>query len=426
MAENVDVPSELITIEVGAQPAINASSRALAISAALRVAARKARVSVKSNVGYRSFQIDRWQQNLAGGIAISFILVAVLPTLMSGLYFWLIASDQFVSEVKFAVRDGERPIFESIEGLMGLPSSQRMQDALILCEYIRSRGLLEDLDRNLNLRGLYSRPDADYFSRLDPEEPMEDIVRYWRRHVDTSIDSNSGIVTLSVRAFSAADALQIANSIVDRSEKLVNELSERSRRNVLKLAQDRLARAQEQLKTTMAEMRSIRNTEGLIDAGKTAEVLTKITGDLRLQLIKAEQENETLQPLLSPDAPQLRILRERIANMREQIHGLEREMTAKEASPTTLSGSIERFDRGTLDRKIAEQQYVAAAAALEQARLNVETQQVYLVTFVRPTLAQEALYPKRLWMWLAFSIGGLALWSTGIGMSVVVRNHVAL
>jgi capsular polysaccharide transport system permease protein len=425
MAEKVDVANDLIAIEGGPQPAINASSRALAISAALRMAARKARVSIKGNVDYRFFQIDRWQERLAGGVAISFTLVAVLPTLISGLYFWLIASDQFVSEVKFAVRDGERPILESIEGLVGLPSNQRTQDALILCEYIRSRGLLEDLDRNLNLRHLYSRPETDYFSRLDAEEPMEDVVRYWRRHVDTSIDSNSGIVTLTVRAFSAVDAVQIANAIVDRSEKLVNELSERSRRNVLKLAQDRLARTEEQLKASMAEMRSIRNTEGLIDAGKTAEVLTKITGDLRLQLIKAEQENETLQHLLSPDAPQLRILKERIANMREQIHGLEAEMTTKEASPATLSGSMERFDRGTLDRKIAEQQYVAAAAALEQARLNDETQQVYLVTFLRPTLAQEALYPKRLLMWLAFSGGGFALWGAGIGMAVAVRNHVA-
>jgi capsular polysaccharide transport system permease protein len=425
MLEKVDA-SDLITIESGPQAAINASSRALAISTALRMAARKARVSIKGNVDYRFFNIDRWQQKLAGGVAIGFILVAVLPTLISGVYFGLVASDQFVSEVKFAVRDGERPILESIEGLMGLPSSQRTQDALILCEYIRSRGLLEDLDRNLNLRRLYSPPETDYFSRLDPEEPMEDVVRYWRRHVDTSIDSNSGIVTLTVRAFSAVDALQIANAIVDRSEKLVNELSERSRRNVLKLAQDRLTRAEEQLKVSMAEMRSIRNTEGLIDAGKTAEVLTKITGDLRLQLIKAEQENQTLQGLLSPDAPQLRILKERIANMREQIRGLEGEMTTKEASPTTLSGSMERFDRGTLDRKIAEQQYVAAAASLEQARLNVETQQVYLVTFLRPTLAQEALYPKRLWMWLAFSGGGFALWGAGIGMAVAVRNHVAL
>jgi capsular polysaccharide transport system permease protein len=426
MEETVDVTNDLITIEGGPQPAISASSRALAISASLRMAARKARVSVKGNGDYRFFQIDRWQQKLAGGVAISFILVAVLPTLISGFYFWLVASDQFVSEVKFAVRDGERPILESIEGLMGLPSNQRTQDALILCEYIRSRGLLEDLDRNLDLRRLYSRPETDYFSRLNPEEPMEDVVRYWRRHVDTSIDSNSGIVTLTVRAFSAVDALQIANAIVDRSEKLVNELSERSRRNVLKLAQDRLTRTEEQLKTSMAQMRSIRNSEGLIDAGKAAEVLTKITGELRLQLIKAEQENETLQRLLSPDAPQLRILKERITNMREQIRGLEGEMTTKEASPTTLSGSMERFDRGTLDRKIAEQQYVAAAAGLEQARLNVETQQVYLVTFLRPTLAQEALYPKRLWMWLAFSGGGFALWGAGIGMAIAVRNHVAL
>jgi capsular polysaccharide transport system permease protein len=430
MGQGVDAPGNLIAIEAPVerahQPAINPSSRAMAISGALRVAARKARVSVAGDLRHGFFRAQRWQHRFARGVAASFILSAVLPTLVFGLYFSLLASDQYVSEVKFAVRDGQRPIIESIGQLAGLPPVQSMQDALILSEYIRSRGLFEDLDQDLHLRQLYSRSDVDFFSRLKRDEAVEDVVRYWRRRVDVDIDSNSGIVTVLVRAFSAADALHIATAIVSRSERLVNELSERSRQNALKEAQGGLSRAEERLRASTAEMRSIRNTEGVLDAGRTAEVLTKITGELRLQLITAEQENETLQGLLSPDAPQLRILRERIANMREQIESLERKMTTKGESLATLSGSMERFDRGTLDRKIAEQQYIAAAAAFEQARLNVETQQVYLATFLYPTLAQEALYPRRLLMWLAFSVSSLALWGAGVGSAVLVKNHIAV
>ena len=59
------------------------------------------------------------------------------------------------------------------------------------------------------------------------------------------------------------------------------------------------------------------------------------------------------------------------------------------------------------------------------ARMEVATQQVYLTTFLQPVLAEDALYPKRLWIIAAITAICLALWGLGAGIAVLMRNYAA-
>jgi capsular polysaccharide transport system permease protein len=92
---------------------------------------------------------------------------------------------------------------------------------------------------------------------------------------------------------------------------------------------------------------------------------------------------------------------------------------------TALSDSMSRFEREKLELDFAQKQYVAASAAYERARVELESQQVYLATFLKPVLAQEPLYPKRWWLWAIVIVGCLSLWGTGVGGVVLVRNYGA-
>jgi capsular polysaccharide transport system permease protein len=85
---------------------------------------------------------------------------------------------------------------------------------------------------------------------------------------------------------------------------------------------------------------------------------------------------------------------------------------------------MSRFERLKLEHDIAQKRYIAAAGAFEKARVDLSTQQVYLTTFVPPTLAQKALYPRRLWIFVIILIGCLSLWGLGTGAAVLVRNHM--
>ena len=69
---------------------------------------------------------------------------------------------------------------------------------------------------------------------------------------------------------------------------------------------------------------------------------------------------------------------------------LQMQMTNGGSSGPTLANSMGRFDLLQLERDIAEKQYGAAAAAFEASRVQLDSQQVYLATFLQPVLAQEA------------------------------------
>src|SRR5262249_17045214 len=156
------------------------------------------------------------------------------------------------------------------------------------------------------------------------------------------------------------------------------------------------------------------------------EVMTKLMGDLRLELIHLEQEYSAQRQTISGNAPQLRVLEARIDSMKDQIRRLEAQMTGAEgATGRSLSIAMGRFDRDQLEKGIAEKQYISAAAAFERARIELEAQNVYLATFLKPVLAQEALYPKRIWLWSIVAVISLLIWGSGVGAAILVRNHAA-
>src|SRR5262249_44508484 len=154
--------------------------------------------------------------------------------------------------------------------------------------------------------------NIDFFSRFNSKEADEELVYYWRRHVDVHIDSFSGIITLVVRAFTPQDSLNITNKIMQESENLVNDLSERASTDSLHRAELELTRAKVNLQQKVAALRDLRNTEGIIDTSKAGNVMVQMIGDLRLELLKLEQEYSAQRGTISPDAPQLKVLQARI------------------------------------------------------------------------------------------------------------------
>jgi capsular polysaccharide transport system permease protein len=324
------------------------------------------------------------------------------------------------------VRGGQPNILDPVGGLAGIASAQRMQDSLILSDYVRGASMVASVDRVLNIRHLFSRDGIDTFSRFKPTETHDRLLRYWRRHVEVTIDSVSGIITVVVRAFTPQDSLDIANQITRLSEKMVNDLSERAREDALRQAKTELTRANDNLQKKTTEMRDLRNSEGILDTGKTGEVMTQMLGDLRLELIRLQQEYAAQRRTILPTAPQLQVLSARIDSMKGEIRRLEGQMTGSSGkSNGALAEQMGRFDRLGLEKDIAEKEYIAAASAFERARVELETQNVYLATFLQPVLAQEALYPRRLWLWSIVLVISLLIWGSGVGIAVVVRDHLA-
>jgi capsular polysaccharide transport system permease protein len=405
--------------------AVDGKSQAAAIARALRRAARQARLPASIVSGGTGFRGSRKDRLFKLGLIGSFIAVALLPTLVVAMYYGLMASDQYATEARFSLRNGEPGISDMLGGLTGAGGSQQSQDSEIIIDYARSRSMVESLEREIDLRQIFSRDEIDRLSRFKQNKPIEDLVRYWRKRVDARYERMSGIITLEVRAFTAEESLLLTQKIIDRCEKLVNELSQRSRRDALDQATLELHRAEAQLKGATAGMREAQNSEGVLDATVEAEAVNKVITMLRLELAKTQQQIGAQGESVLADAPQVKVLNSRVQTLQDQIGRYSNQIADKNQTGESLADRKRALDLKQTDLGVAMQRYVMASAAFENARLDLETQKTFLAPFIKPMLAAKATYPKRWWSWFLISGPALLAWTLLAGGGFLVRDHMA-
>jgi len=399
-----------------------------AISRALRRAARTARApaSVISGGfgqvrgGARAFQI---------GLIVSFVLMVAVPLLVESAYWGLIASKQYATELRFAVRNAESGPLPSA-ALAGIPpgalSGGATQDTQIAANYILSKGMVETLEKTIGLRQAFGHREADYFSRFDPADPVEELEEYWKKRVKVDIDNTSGIVSVNVRAFTPEDSIRIATETLELTERLVNDMSTRSRRDKLEFAKRELDRTEQALRSGADAMRGVRETQGVLDARASADALNKVIEKLQIGLSQAQQDMAALGET-GANSPTARVLQMRISTIKAQIADYSQQIASRGATSAgpSLAQREDPLYRAQVELDIARQQYAEASSVFQRARSDLETQHTYLMSILRPTLAEKSTYPRRWWEWSIVVIPLALGWGLLAALAFVVRDNMA-
>ena len=407
----------------------SSKERAALVAKALSEAARRARFSTKRRrsltaSGFRARRGERLFKLLR---VLSFIVVVVVPSLAAGGYLLFIASNEYTAEARFTVRGGLPPSMDSIGTLTGAPPVLIIQDTQIIMNYLVSRGVVEALNKSVGLQHLYQDPDADYFSRLKENPSIEKTVNYWKRHIDLSVQVPSGIVVMTVKAFSPDAAVKLADGALAASEALVNDINDKMRVDAVSLAETEHQRAQDNLARTRAALEKARNDEGILNADTASKAVNELMTQVQGQRIKLQQDYDSQRRFVRADAPQLKNLQTRIDAAKIEVAKLQDQMTQSSSSTdkdTALSGSISRLDYASLENVIAEKIYAGSLAALEHARLASETKLMYINTFVQPVAAQEPSYPKRPLDMLIVVAASMAAWGVVLGLLTLVRGSL--
>jgi capsular polysaccharide transport system permease protein len=362
-------------------------------------------------------------------LAWSAIACVVLPTVLAGLYYGLIAADQYAVETRFAVRgttaSGGSDLLGVFSGLSG--SGSTVSDSYILIDFMQSRELLDKLEAKIGIRRIYSRPEADYLSRFDASLSSEEFLKYWRKMIKAGFDSSSQIVAVEVRAFTADDAKQVAAAILELNEDLINELSARARKDAVTHAEQDVKRMEDRLKATRSALRAFRDIQQEFDPVKNAESRFTIVARLEGELSKAKTRLASLRSFMAADAPSVTVLESEIRALERQVEEERAKLgkggEAEQRGQESLGSLVASFEELLVEREFAEKAYVSALASLERARVEADRQQRYLASVVRPMLPQEALYPKRLLATASFLFIALVLWALGVLVVYAVRDH---
>lgn len=374
-------------------------------------------------------------------LRLTFVACVLLPAAVCAFYAGVIASPVYISEARLAVResqpdratadDGQDGTKGAMAGVMkGLSSlfgggagGSQAQAPFVLASYITSRSFVASLDADGWLRAFFSRPGLDPLSRLSADATLEDVWRYWNRHVTAAVDRRSEIVLLRVRAFSPEDARTIAERIVRDGEVLLNEIVSRSRSDSVTRAADQLNRAKARYVAALARQQEWRGRQRAVDPVQAAEALGTSLLRLEQERISADKEMRALEKLSAPDGPALGVLRDRVRAIDTEIAAFRASMGGPGGSQSSAVNALAAFEEAEMEVRFAETMQSIAVAGLQEAERRMRAQSAFVNVFVPPSLPTTSTEPS--WWRTGLFVLVLAgiFWLNAMVLVAVIRDH---
>lgn len=355
----------------------------------------------------------------------TFWITVALPTVLAALYYGLMASDIYISESRFVVRSPERAAPSGLGALLSSAGISRSHDDTYTVHgYIASRDALEVLDKRLQLRAAYSDPSIDVLRRFPGmtwwADSFEDFFAHYTNQVEIAYDPASSITTLQVRAFTPQMAHDINEALLQMSETLVNNLNDRSRQDLIQVAQREVKTAEARSTAAALALTAFRQKGGVFDPAREAGLQIDTAARLREDLRVTETQIAQLRQV-APGNPQIATLGAQAERLRRAIA----DETAKVVGQgNSINAKAAAYERLMLEKDFADKGLVSALATLEAARNDAARKQLYLERLVKPNLPDTPLEPRRWRAVLTVLVLGLVVWGVFSLLIAGVREHV--
>ncbi len=357
------------------------------------------------------------------GVLLSFIVLVVLPVALSAWYLWTRAVDQYESRIGFAVRaEGQAGAPDLLSGLLGPASSSTAEDMHILSAFILSQELVSRVDARLDLRKRYALFPADPVYSLAPEGTIEDLVDYWERMVVVDYSSTTGLMELTIYAFTPSDAQAIAAVVLEESSAVINQLSAIAREDSTRFAREALDTARVRAGEARAAVARFRATNKVADPSADIASHMGVVSSLQQQLAGALVELDMLRLGTKADDPRIGPLERRIEAIEGRIDQ-ERADLGIGVDGAGFAEVLGEYERLKVDQTFAEQAYLAALSAHDAAMAMAGRNSRYLATFVPPTLAEASTAPVRPLVLLVIGIIALLGWSSLVLIFYALRDR---
>ncbi|MCF8468315.1 MAG: hypothetical protein K9G33_13010 [Sneathiella sp.] len=356
--------------------------------------------------------------------SITFILFVALPIIFGTAYYGFVATDRYVSNAQLTVRSAQGGTANILGGLIGAVGGgyASASEAYIVQDYIKSRDMVDELQKSLDIRSTYSNPKADYLSRLSAEATNEELYQYFLDHIAVDYDSGTQIIDVEVQAYSADDAQMIAQMIVLLCDNLVNNIAQKSREDSLKFAKFELERAENRVEAARLKLSDFRRKYGELDPVGSAAAASGIVFSIEAEIARSQTELSTLQSYLRDDSAQVNAAKSRIKALKKQL-AIERQRVAGPQDEGTFIPLLAEYEKLKIEDEFAKQAYASTGAALELARAEASRKHIYLVAFVQPSLPDEATEPDRPRMILTIIVCSLLIYGLFSLLSAAIREH---
>ncbi len=351
-----------------------------------------------------------------------FAALVIVPTLIASLYFGALASDVYVSESRFIVRSPSKPNLSPLGVVLsGGSIVGASEESKAVSEFLSSREALAKIDQDGYATRAWGSPAvfwADRFGLLGADTG-EDLFEYYLGKVKAEDSPTTMVTVLTVRSFDPQTAQGINRRLLEQSEVLVNELSDRARKDAIAFAEGQLATARQEAKAAALALSAFRDQEGVIDPELQAGAGLQMISKLQDELIAAQTQLLQLETY-TPQASQIPFMRTRVRNLERAIADQTAQLAGGRGS---LSSASARYQELRLASEYAEKQLAIALSTYQDAQAEARRKQAYVERISQPSLSDDAAYPRRLRSILATFVLGLLAWGVAAMLLIGIREH---
>jgi capsular polysaccharide transport system permease protein len=352
--------------------------------------------------------------------------VVVIPTLLAAVYFGLVESPIYQSNAEFLIQQANET--STLNGLgqflQSTGISTTSNQSYTVNSYLLSRDAVGDLQKKINLRAIYDRPNADFLNRFPNfifGPSFENLFNHYNEWASVNFDSGSGITTLTVTAFRPSDAHAVAESLLLLSEAEVNRLNDRVRNDTLRAARREVTTLQNRLLDIQNQITAFRNRQHLLDPAESSTQAVSLVSSVETQLVEARAALKQTE-VTTPHSPELPALREKVDALQAQSAS---EAYKGAGSSTSLAPKLSEYQALLLKQQFVQQMLQSAVTALESAEATVQQQQLYLSRVAEPSTPDAPYFPFRHPIEiLVFTVSVLMIYGIGKMIQGAVAEHM--
>ena len=352
------------------------------------------------------------------------LFVALVASLVSAIYWGLIASDRYLSEAHVVIQrtDVNNGSAVDLVGAIGTVTSGNQADQLLLRDYLLSVDMLSKLDAKLNLRGHYSDEKWDLISRMWSEDiSVEWFHRHYLSRVSVEFDDAAGALVIRAQAYDPKTAHAIASVLVAEGERYMNVLANDLARARVVFLETEVKEMNQRLVLARQNMLEFQNREGLVSPQGTAENFVAIVNRLENELTDLRTRRDAMLAYLMPSSPSVIEVSQQVAAVEKQIRQEQTRLAS--ANKKSLNRTVEEYQRLQMKAEFALDIYRAALAALEAGRVEATRTLKKVSILQSPFEPQYPVEPRRVYNTIVFTLVALLVAGVVHLLGAVIRDH---
>lgn len=347
-----------------------------------------------------------------------FLAAVVLPIATTAAYLFAFTTPKYAASFRYVIQSGnpqaEAPSPSGRLTAGAMESTELHVTSFMVSDYLSSPQMVIDLEERLDLRAMFAKESIDQISRLRDGSNREALARYWKRRVTTEFDMTTGLTYVTVTAFTAEDALSLANEMVVFSEDLVNSLGSRARQDTIDLAEERVENAERSMQDARQAVQEFRVSNLSVDPASEAGMTDDLLATLNEQYVELTTELSILRSQLNTDSRLIIQLEQKAKSLNEAIDAARGQVASQgavgSATREAYATQLREFQNLQLDLDMATARYQSSVMALDNAREQASRKHFYIQTYVLPTLPEVPNGQKTMRILLVVAVSAIGLW----------------